>query len=578
MKAVQGSLDLGLHEPDTPVPASAVLSETAREARPREARGVIYTRQWVVDLILDLAGYRTGEDLAMRYAVEPAAGEGAFLVPMVRRLITSASAHGAKFSALHESIRAYELDSAAADRAAGLVAQELSDHGIRGAEATKLTASWIRAGDYLLASPSDRRADLVAGNPPYIRYDDLPTATLDSYRELYPTMVGRSDIYVGFIEAGLRQLNPGGALGFICADRWMRSAYGAGLRRMITGAFAVEAVIEMHDAPAFEANVAAYPAVVLLRKRVQGEVVVASAGTGAGTATSPGNLADDVLRLGRGEIREVPGFTAAKVDYWFRGTAPWPSLVPRQLALLQHLEDGFAPLEDSLTGTKVGIGVATGADRVFVTTDPGTVEPGRLLPLAMTGDTSDGALRWSGHYLINPWTRDGKLVDLDAFPKLRGYLRAHQEVLRGRHIARRDPSSWYRTIDKVTYGLTARPKLYLPDMKLTSNPVLDEGGTYPHHNLYYLTSQTWDLEVLGGLLLSRVAQLFIEAYCVKMRGGTLRFQAQYLRRIKVPDQSSLPDALRQRLREAFRARDSQAATAAAIEAYGIADMAGALAC
>ena len=115
-------------------------------------------------------------------------------------------------------------------------------------------------------------------------------------------------------------------------------------------------------------------------------------------------------------------------------------------------------------------------------------------------------------------------------------------------------------------------------MKLTSNPVLDRGETYPHHNLYYLTSKIWDLEVLGGLLLSRVAQLFIEAYCVRMRGGTLRFQAQYLRRIRVPDSYALPEPVSDQLRQAFRARDRGAATAAAIEAYGIADHANVLAC
>jgi adenine-specific DNA-methyltransferase len=30
--------------------------------------------------------------------------------------------------------------------------------------------------------------------------------------------------------------------------------------------------------------------------------------------------------------------------------------------------------------------------------------------------------------------------------------------------------------------------------------VLDRGETYPHHNLYFIESDTWDLEVLGGLL------------------------------------------------------------------------------
>ncbi len=136
---------------------------------------------------------------------------------------------------------------------------------------------------------------------------------------------------------------------------------------------------------------------------------------------------------------------------------------------------------------------------------------------------------------MDPWKRGGGLVDLTGYPKLRAYLEGRKTELRGRNIAQRQPRDWYRTIDRVHHDLTTQPKLYFPDMKLTSNPVLDRGETYPHHNLYYLTSQVWDLEVLGGLLLSRVAQLFIEAYCVKMRGGTLRFQAQYLRRIRVPD-------------------------------------------
>jgi len=40
-----------------------------------EAKGVVYTKPWVVDLILDLVGYRPEADLANLVAVEPAAGE-----------------------------------------------------------------------------------------------------------------------------------------------------------------------------------------------------------------------------------------------------------------------------------------------------------------------------------------------------------------------------------------------------------------------------------------------------------------------------------------------------------------------
>src|SRR4051812_35595338 len=104
-------------------------------------------------------------------------------------------------------------------------------------------------------------------------------------------------------------------------------------------------------------------------------------------------------------------------------------------------------------------------------------------------------------------------------------------------------------------------------MKASIHPVLEPGGHYPHHNLYYIVSDTWDMEVLGGLLLSRVAQAFIEAYCVRMHGGTLRFQAQYLKRIRVPEPSSIPEEVANALREAFRARDVEAATDAAAQTY-----------
>jgi adenine-specific DNA-methyltransferase len=160
---------------------------------------------------------------------------------------------------------------------------------------------------------------------------------------------------------------------------------------------------------------------------------------------------------------------------------------------------------------------------VFITTDTTVVEPGRLLPLAMARDTREGKLQWSGHYLVDPWGPDGQIVDLANYPKLDAYYEANAGALRRRNIAGRDQARWYRTIDRVTHSLLRREKLYFPDMKLQANPVLDRGETYPHHNLYFIVSDTWDLEVLGGLLLSKVA----ERYDLKLWTGTLHESATY---------------------------------------------------
>ena len=109
----------------------------------------------------------------------------------------------------------------------------------------------------------------------------------------------------------------------------------------------------------------------------------------------------------------------------------------------------------------------------------------------------------------------------------------------------------------------------IPDLKAFIQPVLDRGETYPHHGLYFITSDRWDLEVLGGLLLSDIAELFVATYCVRMRGGCFRFQAQYLRRIRVPQLESVQKREQTELRRAFAARDRDRASAIARRLYGI---------
>ncbi|GGN04092.1 hypothetical protein GCM10011609_49120 [Lentzea pudingi] len=242
--------------------------------------------------------------------------------------------------------------------------------------------------------------------------------------------------------------------------------------------------------------------------------------------------------------------------------------------MIKHLNNNFAPLHDPESGTRVGIGVTTGADSIYVLRegDPELdgIEPDRLLRLATAHDNHAGAFRWSRRCLVNPWRHDGQLIDLAGFPGLEAYLTRHRARLTARHTAKAHPRGWYRTIDKVNHDLVVREKLLVQDLQPSLSPILEEGGYYPHHSLYYIVSDQWDMQVLGGLLLSQVAQMFIEAYSVRMRGGTLRFQSQYLKQIRVPAHSELTDRTKQALREAFLMRDGHAATAAALDAYGLA--------
>ncbi len=544
----------------TPIAAATLLPQK---------RGAIYTRAWVVELILDLAGYCASENLVDAVAIEPAAGDGAFLLAMVRRLVASCRHQSRPLLDCRDALIAFELDAPTATATRQAVYNILTEDGFAHDEGTILANTWVRVADALLELPRLSTVDFVIGNPPYIRLEDVDGITMARYRAIYKTMVGRADLYIPFFEAALKRLKPGGVCAYICADRWMRNQYGSELRRFVTTAYGVETVVEMHGADPFETDVSAYPAIIIIRKGTQGPVVVARATLGV-ESIGGAALARSIsaLRTQQNTLPSIPGLRMARVEGWFAEAEPWPCVSPERLALLKHLEANFYPLESVGTGTRVTIGIATGADDVFITTDPDVVEPSRLLPLAMAQDTQTGQIQWSGHYLISPWEYKG-LIDLNRYPRLCAYYEEHRTRLEGRYVGKRQPEQWYRTIDRANLQLLRNPKLYVADIKDRLNPVLDTGETYPHHNLYVVISSGWDYEVLGGLLLSDIAQFFIECYAVRMRGGYLRFQAQYLRRIRVPRPHDLTLTQAEELRLAFRQRDRVAATAIGFEIYGI---------
>ncbi|AUX19933.1 hypothetical protein SOCEGT47_003880 [Sorangium cellulosum] len=527
------------------------------------AHGVVLTRPHVVNLILDLAGYTADRDLASLSLLDPACGHGAFLVPAAERLIRSARRYDRDLRQLETAIRSYDVAPDHVGRARDAVARALARLGLSRSDAERLAGAWIAQGDFLLTHQR-RRFDAVVGNPPYIRIEQLSPELQEEYRRRYASLYDRADLYVAFIERGLELLAPDGILSFICADRWTLNRYGAPLRRMLSRWFRIHCYIDLRGASPFESDVIAYPSIFAASPGATASVRVATLST-----ASPEECEAASLALMRGARARCPGVTVSEYASWFEGDDPWVLSSPEHLGALRSLEARFAPIE-AVGGTRVGIGVATGNDRIYIVTDEVDIERERLVPLVMRGDIEDGRIRDARRFVINTFGDDGKVVRLDDYPRLSRYLHAREAEIRKRHIARRSPASWFRTIDRVYPDLVGARKLLLPDIAGSNEVVYDEGRFHPHHNLYVVTSTEWDTEALGGLLSSRVALFFVWSYAVKMRGGYLRFQAQYLRRIRLPPPAALGDALTRDLRGAFRERDFEKLDALALRAYGLA--------
>lgn len=529
-----------------------------------EARGAVFTRREVVDFILDLVGYTPDRALHQRKLLEPSFGNGDFLLPSIKRLLAAwrrspECSHVA--IDLKDSIRAVELHAATFENTRSAVVALLQREGIDLKSAGALADGWLIRGDFLLTG-LDTDFDFTVGNPPYVRQELIPDVLMAEYRSRYRTIYDRADLYIPFIEKSLRSLAEGGKLGFICADRWMKNRYGGPLRKLVADGYHLQAYVDMVGTAAFHTDVIAYPAITVICREPAGTTRVAHRPAIEKKALEA--LARELLgapvSATNGAVRELQNVVS--------GADPWILASTDQLALVRRLEESFPTVEEA--GCKVGIGVATGADSAFIGPfEDLDVEPDRKLPLVTTRDILSGTVQWRGLGVINPFADDGALVDLDRYPRLKRYLEARRSLIAKRHVAQKAPGNWYRTIDRIYPELARTPKLLIPDIKGEAQVVYEDGRFYPHHNLYCLISDTWDLRALQAVLLSGIARLFVSIYSTKMRGGYLRFQAQYLRRIRIPRWDSVPAGLKRDLIGAAERRDLAACNHAVFSLYGL---------
>ncbi len=507
-------------------------------------RGAIFTRREIVDFILDLVGYTSDKPLHTMRILEPSFGKGDFLIPVVQRLFKVYRRQKSRVKEdvvanLSDTLCAVELHKESFLGTRERLLSLLKDQGLSENQSLALANAWLIQGDFLLTS-FPKPFTHVVGNPPYVRQERIPEALIEEYRKRFHTIFDRADIYIPFIEKSLSHLAEGGALGFICSDRWMKNRYGGPLRQVVADRFHLKAYVDMVDTQAFQSDVTAYPAITVIVNEKPGTTKVCHK-----PEIERMNL-KNVARTLLSEKKPSLNSPVKSLENVVSGAEPWLLESSDLLALVRRLERDFPTIEEA--GCKVGIGVATGADKAFIGPyDALDVEPDRKLPIAMTRDILTGEVKWRGYGIINPFADDASLVNLGNYPKLREYLEARRDKIAQRHVAQKSPTNWYRTIDRIYPELAQKPKLLIPDIKGEAHVVYENGQLYPHHNLYYILSEAWDLKTLRAVMLSGIAHLFISVYSTRVRGGYMRFQAQYLRRICLPRWGDVSAELKDKL-------------------------------
>lgn len=368
--------------------------------------------------------------------------------------------------------------------------------------------------------------DIVIGNPPYIRQEEL--GDFKAYlQQQYDVYAGTADLYVYFVEQGMKLLRSQGNFIFIIPNKWMRAGYGKALRKYVQR-YALNQIIDFGDLPVFE-EATTYPSIIQIKN---GDPVQEFTAVNVATLNFTDGMADYVQQ------NQIVVLTDELAD------GGWTLTDRRVQQLLAKLRNNGVLLGEYVDG-KIYRGVLTGLNEAFVideatraqliAQDPKSAEV--IKPFLAGRDIKRYQQPQSDKYLI--FTRRG--IAIEEYPAILKYLTQYKDQLEprpkdfdGKKWKGRKQGSyqWYEIQDAVDYYEEfEKKKLLLPDIALRAECMYDDRHFFCVNTAYIIPVD--DLFLLG-VINSHLTLFFYINITTSIRGGYLRFIRQYMEQIPIP--------------------------------------------
>ena len=197
------------------------MASLTRTYDQKKLLGQVYTPLHIVQKILDAIGLDSPGFLG-KPILDPACGDGRFLVEVVRRIIRISPAEKLTENLL--CVHGWDIDARALSLCRQALDQELMPLG--------LSVPWrLSKRDALKLGKITETFDYIVGNPPYIRIQHLPEKQRTYLQKNYLfCRSGSTDTYVAFFELAARLLTNRGLCGFITPNSYFFSETARPLR------------------------------------------------------------------------------------------------------------------------------------------------------------------------------------------------------------------------------------------------------------------------------------------------------------------------------------------------------------
>ncbi|KAA6439247.1 N-6 DNA methylase [Dyadobacter flavalbus] len=237
------------------------MASQTRTYQKKKLLGQVYTPFHIVDKILLDSGFYNA-DLNSCKMLDPACGDGRFLVPLAAHILKTAPREGVVEQL--QNLEGWDIDPDAIESC-----RRNLDELIKPFE---LEVNWnLHQRDALKQFNSRKRYEFIFGNPPYIRIQHLSEKQRKFIQNKYSfCSSGSTDAFLAFFQLAVRLLSKNGICGFITPNSYMTSETGKPLRSYFLESQQLIKITNYAAIPVFD-NASTYTAITIFGKAPQSE-------------------------------------------------------------------------------------------------------------------------------------------------------------------------------------------------------------------------------------------------------------------------------------------------------------------
>jgi len=374
--------------------------------------------------------------------------------------------------------------------------------------------------------------DVVIGNPPYVRVQNLNYKEIDFYKMSYVAAHKRIDISLLFFEKGFKILKANGLLAYITTIQFLNADYGRKIRGLLLEKRILE-FIDYNGLQVFE-GATTYPGILILKNCSPGIFHYRKM-----FEIGPSKLCENIVNY-------------LKIDPRNLTDEVWVLEENNRSDLLKKLEKNFIKLKKIANPCT---GLTTGADGVFVIkhdeVEKLNLESQILLPVVRGRNINRGRINNKLDYVIYPYeliNEKTELISLEVlkriYPKTFNYLFERRDILANRLDSRKEmgfDSDWYKLVRKGKLDLFKSVKILTPGLSKRNRFAIDNiGMTYlcGGAGVFGLVQNKIDNDILLSILNSKVVEYYLHSISTKKQGGYFSYLNRFLEEIPLPKKTN----------------------------------------